>query len=202
MTGLFVLVGRLRWCLFAGLAGVALLSATPAAAQGSCMSGGAIQVEFLGVGTSNTIIMEQIDGAFQGDVLVKVYCSLDGSPIPNAQISMETTVPNSFVSYPSGSPWQPATDPSAATMVLLSGQGQVTIRSNDPGLNGWKAVVGATTVTVTGVGGQVFAASDYPSAGGKIWAQTPELGSIALFGAGAAGMAGYALARLRQRRRA
>jgi hypothetical protein len=32
-------------------------------------------------------------------------------------------------------------------------------------------------------------------------AETPELGSLALFGSGAAGMAGYALNRLRSRRR-
>jgi hypothetical protein len=37
--------------------------------------------------------------------------------------------------------------------------------------------------------------------GGQIFAQTPELDSLVLFGSGAAGLAGYGLMRIRARRR-
>jgi hypothetical protein len=40
-----------------------------------------------------------------------------------------------------------------------------------------------------------------PGTFGDVLAQTPELGSVALFGSGALGMAGYALMRLRAGRR-
>jgi hypothetical protein len=178
-----------------GLASLGFVVAnSPAAAQSACFDG-SVKVEFLGVGTSNTIIMEQIDGNYEGQVRVRVYCGADGQLIPNATVDMSTDVPNSTVNG------LPATDPAAVSLSIPSGEQLVTLRSTDPDLSGWKAKVGTNTVTVTGAYGQSLNPSDYPTASGAIWAQTPELGSLALFGSGAAGMAGYVLTRLRARRK-
>ncbi len=59
------------------------------------------------------------------------------------------------------------------------------------------------TVTLSGpnVPGGTATYSGTASVGGTNLAATPELGSLALFGTGAAGMAGYVLMRARARRR-
>jgi hypothetical protein len=209
------LVGKIKQSLMsagfhsaAAIATLALVSASlwlwtasPAAAQSTaCLNGTGVLVEFLGVGTSNTIIMEQIDGAYQGDVRVHAYCGLDGQNVPNATITISTTVANSFILL--GGTWQPATAPASVAIFLPTGEAVITIRSTNPNLTGWKAMVGTNTVTVTGAYGQPLPDNAYPTASGSIWAQTPELASIALYGTGALGLAGIMLARLRARRRA
>jgi hypothetical protein len=186
-----------------GALALALATASPAGAQTACTtSSGQVMVEFLGVGTNNTILMEQLDGAYQGDVRVRVYCGIDNQLVPNSVVRMSTTVPNSFVrTDASTNTWVAATEPAYAEVSLPSGEGIVSIKSPDPGLTGWKARVGASTVTVTNAFGQPLSGTGgYPTASGAIWAQTPELGSVALFGTGALGMAGFALLRWRARR--
>lgn len=195
----FLTVASTRLSVVAGLLALGVLTAMPASAQAACQNSTGVLVEFLGVGTSNTIIMEQVGGSFQGDVRVRVYCGLDGALIPNATVSLTTTVPNSQVLQ--GSTWQAATSPSAVVISLPTGESTITLRSSDPNLTGWKARVGTNTVTVTGAYGMVISPTDYPTATGAIWAQTPELSSVALFGSGALGMAGYALTRMRAARR-
>ncbi len=178
-----------------------LWAASPAAAQSSaCLNGTGVLVEFLGVGTSNTIIMEQIDGAYQGDVRVHAYCGLDGQNVPNTSVTISTTVANSSVLV--GNTWQPVTAPASVAISLPTGEAVITIRSTNPNLSGWKAMVGTNTVTVTGAYGHPLPDNAYPTASGAIWAQTPELASIALYGSGALGLAGVVLARWRMRRRA
>jgi hypothetical protein len=181
-----------------GVAGIGVVGVVPVSAQSACGGPGNVAVEFLGVGTSNTILMEQA-GGFQGDVRVRVYCGTDGSLVPNSTVALSTSVPNSSVILPSGT--HDATEPAVATVPLPTGEALISIRSSDPNLNGWKAKVGTNTVTVTGAYGTNLNPSDYPTASGALWAQTPELSSLALFGSGALGMAGYGLARLRAMRR-
>jgi hypothetical protein len=182
-----------------GLASLGVVSTIPVSAQSACQDGSNVLVEFLGAGTSNTIMFEQTDG-FQGDVRVKVYCGADNTPVPNATVTLSTTVPNSFVIVPGGAP-QPATSPATAIVSVPTGDTLVTLKSSDPDLTGWKAKVGTNTIVVTGAYGTSLAENDYPTATGQLYAQTPELSSLALFGSGALGMAGYGLTRLRAMRR-
>jgi hypothetical protein len=177
-------------------------TAMPAAAQSACdASPGNILVEFLGVGTSNTILAQGADGSYQGNVLVHVYCGLDGSPVTNAVVSIYSNVPGSAVYDPSTGTWNDATNPSSPVSINVpTGDQQIALRTDDPNLTGWKARVGADTVNVVQAFGQTVSGTDgYPVAQGGIWAQTPELDSLSLFGSGAAGLVGYLLLRRRAR---
>ena len=74
----------------------------------------------------------------------------------------------------------------------------MTITSSNPDLSSWYAKVGYDLITVvqafnTSIGGG-------NSAQGNIFAATPELDSVILFGTGIAGLAGFALTRARARR--
>lgn len=78
----------------------------------------------------------------------------------------------------------------------------ITISSTDPDIldiaNGqWKATIGRHHFSVVEVFGSELATFDQPRTDAALYTQTPELGNLALFGAGAGRMAGYALTRLR-----
>lgn len=190
------LTARAGWGAVIGLVSMMAVAASPAAAQSSaCLNGSNVIVQFLGTGTGNTIIFEQLNGEFQGQVRVFVFCNADFQLVPNSMVTLTSTIPNSFVlADPANNTWVPAS--TGAQVSLPSGTGLITIKSANPNLTGWQAQVGSTTVTVTQAFGQPLS-TILPTAQGGVWAQTPELGSLALFGAGAAGMAGYALTRLR-----
>jgi hypothetical protein len=175
----------------------------PAAAASACDTSPAqIQVEFLGVGASNTSLVLGSDGYYTGNVLVHVYCGLDNSLITGAVVRMWTNVAGSAILDPSTNSWVDATNQaSPVTINDPNGDVQVTVRTPSPGLTGWKARIGADNVSVTQAFGQPVTGTDgYPTAQGGIWAQTPELDSLALFGSGALGLIGYALARRRASR--
>jgi hypothetical protein len=99
----------------------------------------------------------------------------------------------------------------AANVNLPYGIANVTITSSDPlPANTDFAWVGREGVIVTSAYGQSLQVgststtttySTTPAFSPGIWAQTPELDSLLLFGSGAAGMAGYAIMRLRASRR-
>jgi hypothetical protein len=181
-----------------GLTGLASVSSLPVAAQSACQgSGGEVLVEFLGAGTSNTVLMQQQSGAYEGEVRVRVYCGLTGEVIPNAQVEIESTLPGDAVLDPTTGNWVPMSSPVAIS--VPAGERLITIRSSDPLLSApnYRARVGTSTVTVVGAFGQALPGNEFPTATGMIWAQTPELGSLALFGAGAASLVGYGLTRMR-----
>ncbi len=188
-----VLPALWRWgAALTVLTALACLPMMARAQSTSCLDDGDVMVEFLGVGTSNTILMERVDGAFQASVLLRVHCGLDGKLVPDARVKISTSVPNSSVQVHNG--WQPATDPNFVEVSVPTGERMIVIRSSDPQLVGWRAYVGSSTGTVTlGLGG-------YPMASELIWAQTPELDSLTLFGSAIAGMAVLAASRLRRRR--
>jgi hypothetical protein len=185
-----------------GASFLALVSASPAAAQAACQDGSNVRVEFLGVGTSSSILMAQTDGThYQGNVRVRVYCEGDGALIPNStiQLTTNTTAPGDAVFNPLTGQWESLANP--VQVFLPTGELVVSLRTDDPNFapGQWKAFIGSNTVTVTGAFGVPVATGGYPIATGGLWAQTPELSSLALFGTGAVGMAGYALTRLRAR---
>jgi hypothetical protein len=191
------LASRVGWAAALGVVSILFSAASPAAAQNACQnSSGQPMVRLLGTGTSNSIMMAQTDGEyFEGDILVRVYCGVGGALIPNATVTFSTTVPGDMIFL--NGVWTPLNGP--VSVSIPSGEQTIKIKTKDPNLLGsnWEAFVGTNTVTVTGAFGQTLPANQYPTATGMIWAQTPELGSLALFGAGAAGMAGYALTRVR-----
>src|ERR1051325_9031074 len=134
------------------VAGAALgVAAAPASAASACdVDPTNVLVEFLGVGTSNTILVLGGDGYYTGNVLVHVYCGLDGSPVTNAVINMWTTVPGSAVYDPNAATWQDATNSTSPVSISVpTGDQQITLRTSSPDLSGWRARVGSDTVTVT-----------------------------------------------------
>lgn len=212
-----VLLQRVRLAASLSVFALAVLSAAPASAQSTSTnacttSGGQVSVQFLQIGGGNGQIVAQPDGSFVGPLGVRVYCSLDDGDIPNVQVALLTSVPRTRIN---GQPAScantytgPATniyipDPTCAPVrvSLPTGRGTVSVSSNNPGLQSWEwfARVGFDQVTVLSANGQDV--KGLPNLTGGIWAQTPELDSIALFGTGALGMAGYGLMRLRLLRR-
>lgn len=179
------------------------LASTPVAAASACDADPAnIEVEFLGVGASNTVLILGGDGYYQGNVLVHVYCGLDNSLVTNAVVGMYTNLPGSAVFNPVTNGWDDATNSSSPVSINVpTGDQEITLRTSSPDLSGWRARVGSDVVTVTQAYGQAVNGTDgYPVANAGIWAQTPELDSISLFGSGAAGLVGYLLLRRRASR--
>src|SRR3954451_15430904 len=185
-SGLWRHVVRSTWLVALGpLAVIATVAApTPALASNDCSTTGStsdidlsqVRVEFLGGGASHTLLMAQKDGSYQGDIRIRVYCGIDGQPIPGSQIQLSTTVANSFVLI--GGSWQATTDPASAIVDIPTGDSVVTVKSSSPGLQGWKSKVGVSNVTVTQAFGVHLNDSDYPTASSQLWAQTPELSSL------------------------
>jgi hypothetical protein len=186
---------------FATLAAASFAAVPLPVAAASACDAAQIQVEFLGVGASNTVLVLGGDGYYKGDVLVHVYCGIDNSDVTNAIVTMWTTVNGSAVFDSGSSSWNSATDKNNPVSISVpTGSQKITIRALDPGLTGWKASVGSDTVTVTQAFGQsVTGTGGFPNANAGIWAQTPELDSLSLFGAGTVGLIGYALLRRRAR---
>jgi hypothetical protein len=184
------------------VAGGAFAAAPAAADQSACNSDPSnIQVEFLGLGASNAVLVLGGDGYYTGNIMVHVYCGIDNSPVTGAAVSMWTSLPGSAIYDPSNGGWDDATVSSNPAIVNVpTGDQQITLRTSQPNLSGWNARVGSDTIAVTEAYGQSVPANDGdPSVHNGIWAQTPELDSLSLFGAGTAGLIGYALLRRRAR---
>jgi hypothetical protein len=151
-----------------GLLCVVLSTASPAAAQSACQGGsGEVFVEFLGTGTSNTILMAQIDGeSYQGEIRVRVYCGVDGQLVPNSTVTFTTTVPSDSLFNPATNTWITLNGPVPVT--LPTGELVIKVKTNQPNLLGtnWKALVGTNTVTLTGAFGQALPGNEYPTATG------------------------------------
>jgi len=208
-----------RWVAPLVLLGLALIAAMPASAQSLCVvrtpldDPSDIRVRSLGVGAASTTLHEGRPGFFEGTVRFVVYCGLDGELITGARIRVWATFPEAYIYDRSTGSWLLASDPASPVEVSLpTGEGDVIVRATEVNLaGGWEGYLGEARVTVSaaydvaltggGVAGAGSLGSGLPTASAGVWAQTPELGSLALFGAGAAGMAGYALARWRARRR-
>jgi hypothetical protein len=120
------------------------------------------------------------------------------APTPTSDSPTATAVPASGTSEPPAP--TPTSDSPSATAVPASGTPDPLVPTATPNLATPTAtaiaLTGSISPPVTGTGGLVV--------GGNVGipnpAQTPELGSLALFGTGAAGLAGYMLVRLRNKR--
>lgn len=193
------LAKRTGWAAVLGASSLALVAVSPAAADGDC------PVDQIGIVASNSTLMAQTDGTwFQGEIEIQVFCKKKSTLIPNStiQIMSDTTKSGGDEVLNDEGKWIPLEDPAAAIISVPTGQRLISIRTTDPNfkVGDWRVKVGTHTVKVASANGVPMDIDDMAWAGGNVWAQTPELGSLALFGTGAAGMAGYALTRLRARR--
>lgn len=190
--------GRIVRGAVLGLIGMALAAATPAAAQTAYTTAecraqtgsngkqkGQVTVHFA-QGSGDVTLIAQ-GPAFIARVEVRVECKVAGDVlglVTDAAVVFSTTVPNAtFDGLPSG-----------VSILVPGGTSTVTMSSTDPGLAAGQVSAQVGTETVTLVGSTNFDREN-------VYARTPELGSLALFGAGAAGMASYGLTRLRAGRR-
>jgi hypothetical protein len=190
----------------------AVSPAMAAPAPNNCDGTGTIAVQLLALQSAqNATMMAQTDGSYTRTIRVRVFCNGDQDPpndigeVINAQIAFwidltgKDVDPNLEIYVGEKS----ATNAGEPVLVdAPDGFADVKLRSSDPDIldlaNGqWRAKLGTSNTIVTRAFGADISSDDSPGLSGNLWAQTPELGSLALFGAGAAGMAGYALTRLR-----
>lgn len=193
-----VLTGVAGAALTVALGGTALADPAPNNCGSSSMSVG---VQFLALQSAQNItLVAGPDGTFSADVRVRVFCQHNGvdlGEVTGSHVVIVTTVPGTTANGLG------ATAPHYATIDLPSGVGNVHLASTDPGLApgqvfarvGWEATV------VTVAFAQHIDLDDSPVQIGRVYAATPELDSILLFGSGAVGVAGYALTRVRAKRR-
>lgn len=205
------------------LIGMALVSASSAAAQSGTVTteaqcagaGGQVNVNWLAISPGATIVMDmQEDGTYSGPAQVRVYCRnpltfADLGDIEDATVLVQAynapTAPTAVFLI------NGVTGP--VTLGPFTGPTTFTISSPTPNLHLAVQPVGAhievlTSVTTSGGTTQLPTIPLWGGVtfgqvwnGGPIVAQTPELGSMALFGSGAVGMAGYVMTRLRAGRR-
>lgn len=196
MTGhRFPPAARAGWPIVLGLIGMALTAAPPAAAQAAltqqeCETQGQVTVHFPH-GYGEATLVAQPDGTYAGTIEVYADCKLSnvkGSatrpPVLGVTVVLTTTLAGATISPPralTGADGRASFVVTAPSTILAAGV--------------VSAQVGEEIVTVAS--GLNLGANDTE----KLWAQTPELSSLALFGAGSAGLAGYGLLRLRTVRR-
>lgn len=180
-----------------GAVGVASADPTPVNCGESDMS---IGVQFLGLqSVQNLTLTAQPDGTFATDVKVRAFCvrdNVDIGNVANAEVRVWTSVTNTTANG------QNAVFPHGAVISMPDGTAVVRLVSTDPGLadGQWFARVGSQFMIVTTAFGSGVERYGSPFQGGSVFARTPELSSLALFGVGGFGAAGYALTRLRARR--
>lgn len=197
------MLSRYRYQLSVGLAvvGAALLGVGTAAASPATnctAAGGAVRID------AGDIIMRPTgvsSPAWTGSQQYLLYCNDTSHPLVGQAVTLSAssaTLPASDFTFENETGYTDLSgtgNPVTAT-TDSSGHMHFTINSNVSNLNVDVAVqqygeVGVGVAVSTG-GGTI--------GGGTILAQTPELDSIALFGTGAMGMAGYAIMRLRAAR--
>jgi len=143
----------------------------------------------------NIILQQQSDLTYQGQMTIRVFCmqgTTDLGEVTNAQVSITSTVPDVAVDG------QPATG-SGALINLPLGIQTVTITAPQSTLtpDTFFARVGGNTVVTVEAYGQSVPSGYSLNMNGNVFAATPELDSLALFGSGAIGLAGYLLLRRR-----
>jgi hypothetical protein len=191
------------WLAAMGLLAMGLVSAAPASAQQvatSCdQSNESLGLAVEPAGTKVTVTA-QADGTFTGSLFIRVYCwdfvnDVDLGNVPNAQVSITTSALRTTFDG------EPATDTQGALINLPTGSASIPVVTTDPALSGLAfGQIGFNTVVDTMAFGTPVSTSDQFTWTGKIFAQTPELDSLVLFGSGGASLAGYLLLRRRSRR--
>jgi hypothetical protein len=210
---------------FAGalLSTTTVASAAPITAE-ACTAAGtgnvvAVRSVAISPGTAITLF-QTLDGTYQGQGTVEVYCraanysSLGEIPNAKVKISIDPQAPGVTASMfnvtaLNGVAVADATSAHGNPVIIgpFTGSATFVISSPDnllaPGIS--ENFVGVDVQVVSEAWG---GSMQDPTTGrivtvgtfGDVFAQTPELDSLALFGSGAVGMLGYGLTRLRARR--
>jgi hypothetical protein len=156
-------------------------------------------VAFMGLSAAqNLVLQQQPDLTYQGQVTIRVFCSLNGQDlgeVTNAEVAITSTVPN--VTFDG----KPATTSNPAHIDLPLGMETVTIAAPQSTLavNQFFARIGENNVVTVEAYNQEVPTGYGLNMNGNVFAATPELDSLALFGSGAVGLAGYVVMRRRAR---
>jgi hypothetical protein len=169
--------------------GLTVLLVAPASAQGCPVPPNHLTVRFTAV-----TVGQQTGGLYAAQIDSVVDCvSASGQTIGQVPATYEVWTEGVNGVFINGSPSQShQTVPAPGSLIVTYPQ-NVNLSQIQ-----WFANIGGSGVQA--FNGWVSSGSS-PLQLGNILARTPELGSLALFGAGAAGMAGYAVTRFRARRR-
>jgi len=195
------------WGAILGLMGLLLVTAAPALANhttgpapNNCdgSPGDSVAVALLGIAPGQNVeLVSQPDGVtYAASVAIEAFCAQSGGAptgwIAGADITIALSGAGGTVITVNGLP-------SPQTLITgPTGQLAFTLATTNPSSLNLNISIGTHTELLVRAFGKPVAG---PGLFGNIFARTPELGSIALFATGAAGMAGYAVARLRSRRR-
>jgi hypothetical protein len=150
-------------------------------------------VQVVGVGATVSQNVGPLLGSANGDV-PDVLLPVNGSPYPANLTTISAANPQGLLTDSTGHVTfhlrVESTDPTVWDLALPDG---------GPQLVGLYLSYGYSNGPVDP--GQLNPLFPNAMGGGAVWAATPELDSLVLFGSGAAGMAAYALVRIRARRR-
>lgn len=214
---LLLLKHRLRFATALGLIGMAFATAAPAAAVSTCDN--TSNVTFQAAQTLNLFpVQPGASNLFRGNMTVTALCS--GAPLSGVSISVKASrtpnAPADLEADVNGAAKQslPLCDPASlpmcpaatlATGLLTDANGNASFTLEADSATVWDLAtlaqpIGLQFELTTSVNTSTGLQSVTRMLTGDIRA-TPELDSIALFGSGALGMAGYALLRLRAGRR-
>jgi hypothetical protein len=206
---------QLRLAAGVGLLGAVLMGSTSVSAAGltqaDCNTARGVPAtrvrNEVGLQSAGDIVMTlQPDGSFQGTGLIEVFCKgptgADLGGIQGAKVQIAATpdagVVTTFLINNVPGPVVIGPFDSSASFTLTSHTPNLNLQvSADPNADG---AIGSHTETVIAAFGQTLTGDHPISQEGGIFAATPELDSIALFGTGATGMAGYVLMRMRAAR--
>jgi len=206
---------QLRLAAGVGLLTATLMSTGSASAAGltqtACESARGVPAprvrNEVGLLSAGDIVMTlQPDGSFQGTGVIEVFCKgptgADLGGIQGAKVQISATpdagVATTFLINNVTGPVIIGPFDSSATFTLTSHTPNLNLQvSADPNADG---ALGSHTETVIAAFGQTLTGNHPISQEGGIFAATPELDSIALFGTGAMGMIGYATMRMRAAR--
>jgi hypothetical protein len=206
-----------RLFALAGAVGIMALGAMPAAAQ----SAPCAETDLYFSWSDTNLMQEAGSNIWSSPLTISAFCKDEAHPIVGATITRLTVVSN--YSYLEGSiqpgdtfigltPWGANLEAPANVLTDTSGHATVTLRVRDSSATGYLAdaldasgkaaiPIGLHIEWATATGDAITGDGTYLLGAGTVFAATPELDSLALFGTGAMGMAGYAMMRFRARRR-
>lgn len=180
-----------------GAAMLLLLSALPASAapaRDNCTRAGDqmdVWFQTVSVGRSGSSYVLQLTAR----VLCKDASGADVGEVLDSGFQFWTTLDRTFVN---GQPV--AGEANAATISTPDGFASFSVMSPDPTVSATVRLLGTLPAGMVATFNTWVDSGNSPLQVGAIFVRTPELSSLALFGAGAAGLAGYAVTRARSLR--
>lgn len=173
---------------------ISALPASAAPARDNCTrAGDQMDVWF------QTVSVGQAGGSYVLQLTARVLCrdasGADVGEVLNSGFQFWTTLDRTFVNG------QPVTgEANAATISTPEGVASFSVMSPDPTVSATVRLLGTLPPGMVPTFNTWVDSGNSPLQVGSIFVRTPELSSLALFGAGAASLAGYAVTRARSLR--